>query len=178
MNTERVAEWNMWYHVLNCGFRVAASGETDFPCMSGERVGIGRVYAQVDGKLTFDKWVNSIADGRSYVSDGQCHLLGFRATDSSTGVETKLGVDGRQGELDSPSKVTFSVDAAALLDGSDVSAELIINGYPVAAKQVAGVEQCWKSKQNTYALDEQSDATAASDHAHSVYKRLISAGAH
>ena len=121
MNTERVAEWNMWYHVLNCGLRVAASGETDFPCMSGERVGIVRFYAQVDGKLTFDKWVKSIADGRSYVSDGQCHLLGFRATDSSTGVETKLGVDGSQVELDSPSKVTFSVDAAALLGGSDVS---------------------------------------------------------
>lgn len=77
MYTERVAEWNMWYHVLNCSFRVAASGETDFPCMSGERVGIGRVCGQVDGKLTFDKWVNSIADGRSYVSDGQCHLLDF-----------------------------------------------------------------------------------------------------
>ena len=79
MNTERVAEWNMWYHVLNCGFRVAVSGETDFPCISGERVGIGRVYAEVDGKLTFGKWVQSIGTGRSYVSDGNCHLIGFEA---------------------------------------------------------------------------------------------------
>ncbi len=40
MNSDRTAEFNMWYHVLNCGFPVRASGETDFPCMSGERVGM------------------------------------------------------------------------------------------------------------------------------------------
>jgi hypothetical protein len=36
-----VAELNIWYHFLNCGFRVAMLGETDFPCISGERVGTG-----------------------------------------------------------------------------------------------------------------------------------------
>ena len=30
MNTPRVEEWNMWYHVLNAGFRISG-GETDFP---------------------------------------------------------------------------------------------------------------------------------------------------
>ncbi|MFO0883411.1 MAG: hypothetical protein U0894_04370 [Pirellulales bacterium] len=39
----------MWYHVLNCDLRVRVSGETDFPCISGERVGMGRVYVKVDG---------------------------------------------------------------------------------------------------------------------------------
>ena len=87
MDTSRVAEWNMWYHVLNCGFRITASGETDFPCISGERVGMGRVYAKVDGRLTFAKWVQSIADGRSYVSDGLCHLLNFSAKSNNSSVE-------------------------------------------------------------------------------------------
>ncbi|MCS5560500.1 MAG: CehA/McbA family metallohydrolase, partial [Marinobacter nauticus] len=229
MNTERVAEWNMWYHVLNCGFRVAASGETDFPCMSGERVGIGRVYARVDGRLTFARWIQSIAEGRSYVSDGLCHLLDFVATVPDTKTTVQLGVDGSELKLDEPREVSFTLDASALIEGrGDVEAELIVNGLPVASKSLqadgsatpltfnhtlresswvavrvfphahtnpiyvviggkpvrgsvdsarwclAGVEQCWKSKQKFYAATEQDDARAAYDHARMVYRQLIS----
>src|SRR4029079_14270875 len=39
MDTPPIAEWNCWYHLLNCGFRLKVSGETDFPCMSSTRVG-------------------------------------------------------------------------------------------------------------------------------------------
>ena len=39
-------ELNIWYHTLNCGFRTRISGETDFPCIYGERVGLGRSYVQ------------------------------------------------------------------------------------------------------------------------------------
>ena len=38
---------------------------------------------------------------------------------------------------------------------------------------LAGVEQCWKSKQKTYAADEQADAKAAYDNARKVYSQLI-----
>ena len=41
MDTARIPDWNMWYHLLNCGFPIKVSGETDFPCMSGSRVGQG-----------------------------------------------------------------------------------------------------------------------------------------
>ncbi|MEM8734978.1 MAG: CehA/McbA family metallohydrolase, partial [Planctomycetota bacterium] len=138
MNTERVAEWNMWYHVLNCGFRVAASGETDFPCMSGERVGIGRVYAKVDGELSFEKWVRSIGNGRSYVSDGFCHLLDFAAKTTTTNRTIEVGVAGSEVRLSQPEVVSFTVDASALLRDKDaVAAELIVNGYPVAKQKFA-----------------------------------------
>ena len=227
MNTERVAEWNMWYHVLNCGFRVAASGETDFPCMSGERVGIGRVYAKVDGELTFEKWVDSIGHGRSYVSDGYCHLLDYEAK-SATGAKVEIGLGGSELKLARPTEVRFSVNAAARFEGQkELTAELIVNGYPVAEKAfmpngelqeitfahelqssswvairvfpnahtnpifvviddqpvrgtldsarwcLAGVQQCWKSKQHTYATDEQDDAKAAYEHAKKVYESLL-----
>jgi len=137
MNTERVAEWNMWYHVLNSGFRVAVSGETDFPCISGERVGIGRVYAQVDGELTFEKWVQSIADGRSYVSDGRCHLLDFHAMEPRSKSKVNVGVDGSELSLQQPQTVRFNVDIATLIDGEDeIEVELIANGYPVTTQRV------------------------------------------
>ena len=50
MDTARTPEWNCWYHIMNCGFPLKASGETDFPCISGSRVGEGRVYVQL-GKV-------------------------------------------------------------------------------------------------------------------------------
>ncbi|TWU06368.1 CehA/McbA family metallohydrolase [Stieleria varia] len=228
MNTQRVAEWNIWYHVLNSGFRVAVSGETDFPCMSGERVGIGRVYAKVDGELTFDKWVQSIAQGRSYVSDGNCHLLDFSATHAASQGTTHVGEQGSEMRITSGGELTFRVTAGAKLEGEpDLPIELIVNGYPVESKSIpangmvhdvtfqrpltqsswvavrafpnahtnpiyvvvddkpvrgsvdsmrwclAGVEQCWKSKQATYAPDEQAEAEAAYAHARKVFSDLI-----
>lgn len=228
MNTERVAEWNMWYHVLNCGFRVAVSGETDFPCMSGERVGIGRVYAQVDGDLTFAKWVQSIAAGRSYVSDATVHLMDFKAFEPKSKKTTRVGMAGSELHITAGQSIDFKLTAAARQNGSpELPVELIVNGYPIAQQLLKadgttrdlkfstelkescwvavrqfphahtnpiyvvvdnkpqsisvesanwclmGAEQCWRSKQNTYALREQEDARAAYDHARKVFTDLI-----
>ena len=56
VDTPSVWELNIWYHTLNCGYRCRISGETDFPCIYGERVGLGRSYVHLDGKLNFDDW--------------------------------------------------------------------------------------------------------------------------
>lgn len=132
MNSDRTAEWNMWYHVLNCGFRVRASGETDFPCMSGERVGLGRVYARVDGSLDFDRWCDAIAAGRSYVSDGRTHLMEFTA--SAAGAPPyEIGTGDGTLAIPAPRLVTFRVTAACLdAPGTSRKVELVVNGFPVS----------------------------------------------
>ena len=79
-------ELNIWYHTLNCGYRARISGETDFPCIYGERVGLGRVYVKLDdGKLDFDRWCEGIKHGRSYVGDGKSHLIDFQVDDAALG---------------------------------------------------------------------------------------------
>jgi hypothetical protein len=85
VDTPYAAELNIWYHTLNVGFRTRISGETDFPCMSDERVGMGRNYAKVDGKLSYPAWLKSLRDGRSYVSDGKSHLLDFKVNGQEVG---------------------------------------------------------------------------------------------
>jgi hypothetical protein len=79
MDTARVQEWNCWYHVLNCGFPLKVSGETDFPCMSSRSVGQGRVYVQLGhpARLDFAEWCAGLGAGRSYVSDGYAHAVRF-----------------------------------------------------------------------------------------------------
>ncbi|MGE3804435.1 MAG: CehA/McbA family metallohydrolase [Gemmataceae bacterium] len=98
MDTERIQEWNTWYHILNCGYPLNVSGETDFPCMSGTRVGQGRVYVQLGkrDRLDYSEWCKGLAEGRSYVSDGYAHALDFRVNDKTPGTEdVKLAQPGK-----------------------------------------------------------------------------------
>jgi hypothetical protein len=135
MDTDRVAELNMWYHVMNCGLTVRASGETDFPCISGERVGMGRVYVKLDGKLDFDAWVDGLAAGRSYVSDGLAHLMDFTA--DVDGHAVPVGTGASRLELAKPGVVRLKVSAAARYPGEpDQAVEVIVNGRAVAQKIV------------------------------------------
>src|SRR6185436_7647301 len=98
MDTPRIAEWNMWYHLLNCGFPLKVSGETDFPCMSGERVGQGRVYVQLGNvtRIDFGEWCKGLAAGRSYVSDGFAHALAFTVNKIAPGRgDVRLAAPGK-----------------------------------------------------------------------------------
>ena len=107
MDTPRIAEWNCWYHLLNCGFPLKVSGETDFPCMSGTRVGQGRVYVQL-GKvdaIDFGAWCRGIAAGHSYVSDGYAHALEFSVDGKAAG--SRLERD-RPGTVTVRAKVAFA----------------------------------------------------------------------
>jgi hypothetical protein len=89
MDTARIQEWNTWYHLLNCGFPLKASGETDFPCMSSRNVGQGRVYVQLGevDQLDFAAWCEGLRRGRSYVSDGYAHALEFQVNGQSPGTD-------------------------------------------------------------------------------------------
>jgi hypothetical protein len=89
MDTARIPEWNTWYHLLNCGYPLKLSGETDFPCMSSRRVGQGRVYVQLGDvqEVNFVDWSNGISAGRSYVSDGYAHATAFTVNDTPPGLE-------------------------------------------------------------------------------------------
>ena len=147
----------MWYHTLNCGYRTRISGETDFPCIYGERVGMGRSYVKMDGKLDFDQWCEQIRNGRNYVSDGYSHLMDFRAN------EVAMGENGSELRLDQPGTVHLTARVAARLNESpdtniknlpyaqkpywslerarigdtrNVPLEVIVNGYPVARQEV------------------------------------------
>jgi hypothetical protein len=143
MDTARVPEWNCWYHIMNCGFPLKASGETDFPCITGSRVGKGRVYVQMGKieRIDFAKWCEGIAKGRSYVSDGYAHALDFRVNGSACGDTVNLE---KSGKVQVTAKVAFASeiplgtsDGASPPQGRRRLIELIINGKVAATKEVA-----------------------------------------
>ena len=117
VDTPSVWELNIWYHTLNCGFTTRISGETDFPCIYGERVGLGRVYVKTapGQPLDYADWVQGIKEGRSYVGDGLSHLVDF----SIGGLE--VGQPGDQGRhsflaASSGQPLKVQVNAAAFLN--------------------------------------------------------------
>src|SRR4029453_14623382 len=110
VDTPSVWELNVWYHTLNAGFRTRISGETDFPCIYGERVGLGRVYAKIEGKLDYDKWVDSVLKGATYVSDGKSHLMDFRVNG------LLVGTNESEVKLNNAGLVKVTAKVAARLD--------------------------------------------------------------
>jgi hypothetical protein len=100
-------ELNMWYHTLNCGFRPRLAGETDFPCIFDERVGIARSYFKTDGVLSYDTYLQEIKKGRNYVSDGRSHIINFAVNGLEMGTQnSELALTAAQ-----PVKVTARVAA-------------------------------------------------------------------
>jgi hypothetical protein len=150
-------ELNIWYHTLNVGFRTRISGETDFPCIYGERVGLGRSYVKLDGPLKYDDWCEGIRQGRNYVSDGKSHILDFQANGvrmgekeselklSSAGtVHVSARVAARLNETPNPElqnrkfdqKPYWDVERSRIGSTRTVPVELLVNGYPVAKKMI------------------------------------------
>jgi len=84
-----VFELNVWYHILNCGFRQPMVGETDWPCITGERPGVGRSYVRLDKRPVddsgYDAWVRGLQQDRLYCGDGRSHFLDFQVNGRRSG---------------------------------------------------------------------------------------------
>jgi hypothetical protein len=93
VDTPAVWELNVWYHTLNCGMTSRISGETDFPCIYGDKVGLGRIYVKLgEGEeLNYDNWVQGLKTGRSYCGDGLSHILDFRVNGVAVGEPGSAG---------------------------------------------------------------------------------------
>ena len=119
VDTPAVWELNIWYHTLNCGYQCRISGETDFPCIYGERVGLGRSYVKMPedarSPVDYDIWADGIRDGRCYVSDGLGHLFDFTINDLEVG---QPGAGSRASVLavNRGDELTITVNAAGLLE--------------------------------------------------------------
>jgi hypothetical protein len=142
MDTARIPEWNCWYHLMNCGFPLKASGETDFPCITGARVGQGRVYVQLGkvDRIDFPAWAKGLAEGRSYVSDGYAHALEFTVDGQPAGAIVRLE---KAGTVKVKARVAFASEpllgtavGANLPPGTKRSVEVIVNGVAVAKREV------------------------------------------
>lgn len=156
VDTPYTWELNIWYHTLNAGYKARISGETDFPCIYGEKVGLGRSYVR-QPKLDYGDWVFGIREGRNYVSDGKSHLLDFKVNGVEMGSgdsEVKLAGAGnvrvtakvaallsttpdeeiRKRRVDQ--KPYWELERARMGNSRKVPLELLVNGNVVATREI------------------------------------------
>jgi hypothetical protein len=158
-DTQPAAELNAWYHMLNCGFRLAMIGETDFPCISGERVGMGRSYVYLDrrplGDTGYEAWIRGLQQHRQYCGDGRSHILEYKvngrdlqdaelAFSEPGSVTIEALVAARLEPQQTPETRArrandggYDIEKARVADTREVPVELIVNGSPVDTVRLA-----------------------------------------
>jgi TolB protein len=110
----------VWYKLLNCGFRLPTAAGTDFmgnyASLRGP-VGLNRVYAEVEpGPLKIEPWLAAIKAGRTFATNGP--LLRFSLGGQAIGGEVRL--DKKQQE------VKFSAEMSSIVPVDDL--QIVCNG--------------------------------------------------
>ena len=127
--SDELASATMYYRLLNCGFRLPATGGTDnFPDVWRDPPpGTGRTYAQVTGTLAVPSWLAAVKAGRTFATNGP--LLELRVNDLGPGGELQLTQSA------SPTvRVRASVRSIAPVERLDI----IVNGQVAATAPGSG----------------------------------------
>lgn len=169
-------EMNMWYHTLNSGMRTRISGETDFPCIFDERVGLARSYFKPEGPMSFDTYIAAIAKGRSYVSEGKSHIINFTVDGVEPGVGNSEVNISRKHSLQISARVAgwlsavqddyskdiasreealqpfWHIERARIGSTRKIPVELIVNGSPVDSVHI-DADGNWNDVSFRYTVD-------------------------
>jgi len=115
-----------YYRLLNCGFRPGFGGGSDYPCSAS--IGDVITYVQVDGPLTYRKWIDGLAAGRTVVSrNGHNEFLDLKVNSNA--------IPGTEIHLSQPG--TVNVDVTWSVNQSIWGTiEIVQNGTVVASRSI------------------------------------------
>ena len=125
---DELANAEMYYRILNAGFRVAATGGTDnfSDVWRDPGPGASRTYAHLDGALSVDAWLTAIRERRTFATNGP---LLFLAVDGRLpGSEIEVDDGGAATAYD----VVVDVATNSPLDRVDI----LVNGEIAATHDV------------------------------------------
>ena len=119
----------VWYRLLNCGFRLAAGAGTDamanFASLRGP-VGTNRVYVRSGGSLEHRRWLSALKAGQSFATNGP--LLGMIVNGTEMGGEVHLPSGGRAVAVSIRLRSNVPVDHLELVQNGRV-----VRAIPLAA---------------------------------------------
>jgi hypothetical protein len=128
-NNDEIASMELWYKLLNCGFRLAISAGTDsFTNVADHYTpGGGRVYVHSGERLRYDEWIANYKRGRSFASNGP--VIFFTVNGHEAGDELAFDSGARQ-----KVRVKATVRMRVPLD----TVEIVVNGTPVITRPAVG----------------------------------------
>jgi hypothetical protein len=118
----------LWYRLLNCGFRVGISAGSDaFTNVADHYIpGGARVYVRTGPKMDYARWVEGYKQGRSFASNGP--MVSLTVADREPGSEIRLTGRGQT------VRVRADVSSRVPLDRFDI----VVNGAVAISRAVAG----------------------------------------
>ena len=120
-----LAPIDVYYHYLNCGFRLAASAGSDKMALNPP-LGSARTYVQTNGPLSYSSWVQGIKAGRTFISTGP--LLTFSVNGKEAGATLRIA----------PGTIRVKATAKSI-EPYDVL-EVIHNGKVILSVKPSGAE--------------------------------------
>ncbi len=116
----------LWYRLLNCGLNIPATAGTD-KMNNQVSVGANRVYAQIDQPFNYDRWIQAINVGKTFISNNPFLLL-------------KIDGQGPGSVIQSAEQQTHQLTAEVWSQFPIDRLEIIANGELIAEKQIAAGE--------------------------------------
>jgi hypothetical protein len=120
-----MATAQVWYRLLNCGFRLPAGAGTDamanFASLRGP-VGMNRVYVRSGAPLEHRRWLAALKAGRSFATNGP--LIEMRVNGTGLGGEVRLPPGGGDVDVSVRLRSNVPVDHLELVRNGTVVQEI------------------------------------------------------
>ena len=125
----------VWYKLLNCGFRLPTAAGTDFmgnyASLRGP-LGLNRVYAEVpSGPLEIEPWLGAIKAGRTFATNGPV----LRFTLGGKGIGGEVKIPQRQSRQQG-TQVRFAAELASIVPVDHL--QIVCNGKVARELTLAG----------------------------------------
>jgi hypothetical protein len=120
-----MAPVDVYYHYLNCGFRLAMSSGSDKMALNPP-MGSARTYVKTEGPLSYQSWIDGIRKGHTFASNYP--LLEFTVDGKEAGETISLA----------PGKVKLAVKAHAQSLEPYEQLEIIHNGKVIRTVKPSG----------------------------------------
>lgn len=123
MGSNHVANLPLWYRLLNCGFRIPASAGTDcfLNRIPSQLPGADRVYVKIDGDFEYQRWIDQLRAGRTFVTNGP--MLELSVNELMVG-ETLVLDDAAEVKCRCQVRSQFPIDTVELIYNGQVAAQL------------------------------------------------------
>ena len=121
---------DVWYRLLNLGFKIPAAAGTDamadYAILRGP-VGLNRVYASVpDGPLESSQWLEALRQGRTFATNGP--LLDFSLAGEPVGANLQLG-QAQEVTFTARLRSIVPLDHAQVVCNGRIVRELALGGH-------------------------------------------------
>jgi hypothetical protein len=150
----RDPDYDVWYRLLNCGLRIPASTGSDWYLCSSNRV-----YADVGGTFSYERWLDALRAGRTFITDGPVLRLRVDGHAPSSDL-LELSTSRQAAEVVLEWEGTQSVDRVEIVRDGEVAftnqnVDRALSGRVQTTLDIedAGwlAARCWGSRRTSYA---------------------------